>query len=260
MGLSVGASDVVQAYQDQVSLLKQDPNATEAFKAALDRQVDAVRSQVALQSGDTQTQTGPQTPLPDPTNVPAPIITSSVNNALPDSLKNSGTSSSTSNGGNNAGSSLGSNLPEALQKLAPDILKAAQVTGEDPVLLAAQVWQESRGQLSANSTNAGTGQSDAGVMQVDAATFVDLQKKHPELQGKSLGDTLTNLEAGSFYEQDMKKQFGSDPLALRAYNSGPGSVDKSNPDATTTGLGDPTYVQKVEKMANDIRNGIALPA
>lgn len=244
-----GASDVLAAYRDQISTLEKDPNATQAFKAALEQQFDAVKQQAETPGGDTSGSATPSTPaMPQGAaltpSVPAPASPVAPQPDLPA-----------------GGTSLDARtLPPALQRLAPLIEQASKTTGESATLIAAQIWQESRGVSSSSTVNAGTGQSDAGLMQVDAATFGELQQKHPELQGKSLGDDLVNITAGAFYTQDLKQQFGSDDLALRAYNSGPLSVDRSDANKTTTGLGDPTYVTKVDAFAQSIAAGTALPA
>ncbi|NOK34774.1 transglycosylase SLT domain-containing protein [Corallococcus exercitus] len=153
------------------------------------------------------------------------------------------------------GSKLGGNLPPALEKFRGAIESASAKTGMPAEMLAAQIWQESRGNLEAVSTNGGNGLTDTGLMQVNPNTYGELQAKHPELQGKNLSDPETNILAGAFYMKDMKEQFGSDELALRAYNSGPNGVDKSNPDAIPAGTGDATYVQKVKSFMNTLATG-----
>ncbi|MBN8228428.1 transglycosylase SLT domain-containing protein [Corallococcus macrosporus] len=159
------------------------------------------------------------------------------------------------------GSKLGGNLPPALEKFRGAIESASAKTGMPAEMLAAQIWQESRGNLEAVSTNGGNGLTDTGLMQVNPNTYGELQAKHPELQGKNLSDPETNILAGAFYMKDMKEQFGSDELALRAYNSGPNGVDRSNPDAIPAGTGDATYVQKVKSFMNTLATGQgSLPA
>ena len=153
------------------------------------------------------------------------------------------------------GSKLGGNLPAGLEKFRGAIESASAKTGMPAEMLAAQIWQESRGNLEAVSTNGGNGLTDTGLMQVNPNTFGELQAKHPELQGKNLSDPETNILAGAFYMKDMKEQFGSDELALRAYNSGPNGVDRSNPDAIPAGTGDATYVQKVKSFMNTLATG-----
>ncbi|QDE80159.1 lytic transglycosylase domain-containing protein [Myxococcus xanthus] len=153
------------------------------------------------------------------------------------------------------GASLGGNLPPALEKLRPALESAAAKTGVPVEMLAAQVWAESRGDVAATSTNGGNGLTDTGLMQVNPNTFKELQGKYPELQGKSLSDPATNILAGACYMKDMKEQFGNWDLALRAYNSGPNGVDKSNPHAIPAGTGDAMYVQKVNQFASTLASG-----
>ncbi|MCP3097664.1 transglycosylase SLT domain-containing protein [Myxococcus sp. K15C18031901] len=150
---------------------------------------------------------------------------------------------------------LGGNLPPGLEKYRGAIESAAAKAGVPASMIAAQIWQESRGDLSAATTNGGNGLTDTGLMQVNPNTFKELQAKHPELQGKDLSDPATNILAGACYMKDMKEQFGSWDLALRAYNSGPNGVDRGNPDAIPAGTGDATYVQKVKSFANTLATG-----
>ncbi|WP_257450074.1 lytic transglycosylase domain-containing protein [Archangium lipolyticum] len=150
---------------------------------------------------------------------------------------------------------LGAGMPPALGKFKDSIESAAAKTGVPASMLAAQIWQESRGNLEAVSTNGGNGLTDTGLMQVNPNTFKELQSKYPELQGKNLSDPQTNILAGAYYMKDMKEQFGNWDLALRAYNSGPNGVDRSNPNAIPAGTGDATYVQKVKQFADIISTG-----
>lgn len=149
----------------------------------------------------------------------------------------------------------GPGFPSALGQFKGAIESAAAKTGVPAAMLTAQIWQESRGNISAVTTNGGNGLSDTGLMQVNPNTFKELQSKYPELQGKNLSDPETNILAGAYYMKDMKEQFGSWDLALRAYNSGPNGVDKSNPNAIPAGTGDATYVQKVKAFAETIASG-----
>ncbi|MFP2905321.1 lytic transglycosylase domain-containing protein [Pyxidicoccus sp. 3LFB2] len=153
------------------------------------------------------------------------------------------------------GSRMGANLPPALEKLRPQIEAAAAKTGVPAEMLAAQIWAESRGKVDATSTNGGNGMTDTGLMQVNPNTFRGLQEKYPELQGKNLSDPATNILAGACYMKDMKEQFGNWDLALRAYNSGPSGVDRSNPDAIPAGLGSPSYVRDVNSFMKTLSTG-----
>ncbi|RDU94672.1 lytic transglycosylase domain-containing protein [Trinickia dinghuensis] len=150
-------------------------------------------------------------------------------------------------------------LPPALQPYREDILDAANKSGVPPNVLAAQIYQESRGQIHAGSTNQVTGLTDAGLMQVDPATFTALRAQHPDL-GPNLDDPATNILAGAYYDESMYQKFGSVPLMLRAYNSGPNGVDVNDPNAIPAGVGDPNYVTHVLQFATDIQSGSPLPA
>ncbi|NVJ15424.1 lytic transglycosylase domain-containing protein [Myxococcus sp. AM010] len=203
---------------------------------------------------------------PAPVGGPAPAGGSAPvggNGAAPAMSSTGATPSAPSVGASKGagGASLGGNLPPALEKLRPALESAAAKTGVPVEMLAAQVWAESRGDVAATSTNGGNGLTDTGLMQVNPNTYKELQSKHPELQGKSLSDPETNILAGACYMKDMKEQFGSWDLALRAYNSGPNGVDKSNPHAIPAGTGDAKYVQKVNQFASTLASGQgALPA
>lgn len=195
---------------------------------------------------------------------PSPFETSSFTPAAgkaPVELNPSSAPVSAGGAGGSGEATLGGGLPPALAQYKGAIESAAQKAGVPANMLAGQIWQESRGNLSAVSTNGGNGLTDTGLMQVNPNTFQELQAKHPELQGKNLSDPETNILAGAFYMKDMKEDFGSWDLALRAYNSGPNGVDLGNPDAIPAGTGDATYVQKVKQFWNTIETGNgSLPA
>ena len=200
------------------------------------------------------TTPAPSTSGPDAPTSPGPSPSSSGMPA-PNSPSNQAPGQTPSASGSGSG-----NVPGALSSLAPAIDAASKATGVPKDLLSAVMWDESRGQAGATSTNPGNGKTDGGLMQMNPDTFSALQAKHPELSGKSLSDPSTNVLAGAYLLADEKAKFGSWDAALRAYNSGEGSVNPSNPNVTTTGLGDPNYVQKVDQNKADIDNGTPLPS
>lgn len=158
------------------------------------------------------------------------------------------------------GTKLGPNPPASLKTFQPEIEKASAASGVPASVLGAMIWQESRGNLQALSTNGGNGLTDTGLMQVNPNTYKELQTKYPELQGRdNLSDPETNILAGAFYMKDMIAQFGDIPTALRAYNSGPNGVDRNNLNALPAGTGDATYVDKVLSFANSLTQGGDLP-
>lgn len=150
-------------------------------------------------------------------------------------------------------------LPDSLKPYEADIQDAAQATGVPANVLAAQIWQESRGNLGAATVNGGNGLQDAGLMQVNSNTFADLQSKNPDLLGAnaSPNNAYDNIMAGALYMKEQLNAFdGSMGAALRAYNSGPNNVNTSDlSDISKTGTGDATYVDKVMDFANTIATG-----
>lgn len=88
---------------------------------------------------------------------------------------------------------------------------AARSHGIDPALLEAVAWQESRGRMSAVSPKGAL-----GVMQLMPTTAAEL--------GVKPHDVADNIRGGAMYLRRQIDRFGSVPLALAAYNAGPGAV------------------------------------
>ncbi|MGI8931801.1 MAG: lytic transglycosylase domain-containing protein [Sphingomicrobium sp.] len=94
------------------------------------------------------------------------------------------------------------------------IADAARNHGLAPGLLEALAWQESRGRMSAVSPKGAL-----GVMQLMPATAAELG-----VRPLDLGD---NIRGGALYLRRQLDRFGgSVPLALAAYNAGPGAVSR----------------------------------
>lgn len=85
--------------------------------------------------------------------------------------------------------------------------------GLDPALLQAVAWQESRGRMSAVSVKGAL-----GVMQLMPTTAAEL--------GVDPRDLASNIRGGAMYLRRQLDRFGSVPLALAAYNAGPGAVQR----------------------------------
>ncbi len=84
--------------------------------------------------------------------------------------------------------------------------------GLAPGLLEAVAWQESRGRMSAVSHKGAL-----GVMQLMPETAREL--------GVDPGDLAGNIRGGALYLRKQLDRFGGNvPLALAAYNAGPGAV------------------------------------
>jgi soluble lytic murein transglycosylase-like protein len=91
---------------------------------------------------------------------------------------------------------------------------AARSHGIDPALLQAVAWQESRGRMSAISPKGAL-----GVMQLMPGTAAEL--------GVDPRDVVGNVYGGARYLRRQLDRFGgSVPLALAAYNAGPGAVTR----------------------------------
>ena len=95
--------------------------------------------------------------------------------------------------------------------LAPAITASAAAHGLDPRLVEAVAWRESRLHPEALSPRGAR-----GIMQLMPATARDL-----DIDPR---DTVANIEGGTRYLRQMADRFGAWPLALAAYNAGPGAV------------------------------------
>ncbi len=93
------------------------------------------------------------------------------------------------------------------------IAEASRVHGVDRGLLNAVAWQESRGRMSAISPKGAV-----GIMQLMPATAAQLGVRNHDMVG--------NIHGGAIYLRQQIDRFGSVPLALAAYNAGPGAVTR----------------------------------
>jgi soluble lytic murein transglycosylase-like protein len=155
-----------------------------------------------------------------------------------------------SQSGGGVDSKLGPGASPQLLRFKSQIQAGSEKTRVPANLIAAQIWQESRANPNASSNNG----KDTGLMQINDNTFAEMRRKHKEI-GPNKNDPATNILGGSFYLAEMFARFGKWPLALRAYNSGPNSVDPSDPNKTPHGVGDPNYVRLVLKFEKIIRTG-----
>jgi len=124
-----------------------------------------------------------------------------------------------------------------IKNLDEVVSRAAADTGLDPALIHAVIQAESGGNAQAKSAKGAL-----GPMQLMPATAADL--------GVNPLDPVQNILGGSRYLAAMKKQFGSDKLALAAYNAGPSAVARHGgvpPYAETQ-----AYVRKVLQTRDTI--------
>lgn len=109
-------------------------------------------------------------------------------------------------------SSIESRRPTA-PRTAPQLFaEAARSHGVDQRLLEAVAWQESRGRMTAISPKGAL-----GVMQLMPGTAAEM--------GVRADDLADNIRGGAQYLRRQIDRFGGNiPLALAAYNAGPGAV------------------------------------
>lgn len=103
--------------------------------------------------------------------------------------------------------------------------KYSQMYGVDENLVYAVIKTESSFDENAHS------QADArGLMQITPSTFKWLQSKMPDNGPKMKADELyspeINIRYGTFFLSMLKKEFGSDRLAIAAYHAGRGQVNR----------------------------------
>ncbi|MFA1602628.1 transglycosylase SLT domain-containing protein [Alcaligenes faecalis] len=163
--------------------------------------------------------------------------------------------------GKGAGGSQGlaENLNPQLEPYRQDIMAAAEATGIPANLLAAVIWDESKGIATAGSTNGENGMTDSGLMQLNPQTFADIKARNASLVTGDSSDPGSNIMAGALYLKDMHDQFGDWDFALRAYNSGPLSVDLADASISTTGFGTKNYVEKVNFYRETLDQGNVMP-
>jgi cell wall-associated NlpC family hydrolase len=125
------------------------------------------------------------------------------------------------------------------------IVRAAKRAGISPALLAAVVEAESQGDPRARSS-AGA----LGLTQLMPGTAKELGVTDPF-------DPAQNLAGGAKYLRSQLSRFGSEKLALAAYNAGPGAVQKAGnkvPQISET----QAYVQKVLQLEESYKaNGLS---
>lgn len=101
----------------------------------------------------------------------------------------------------------------------PYVQEAARRYGVDPDLINGLIWVESKFEPKARGPGGA-----AGLMQLMPSTAKALAKQIGE-PARPYNPEF-NVRAGSYYISQMLKKFGSEKLAIAAYQAGPGSVRK----------------------------------
>ncbi len=110
-------------------------------------------------------------------------------------------------------------LPAAVRRHEDAIAAAARQHGVDPGLLAIMVYTESRGRPEARSPVGAR-----GLLQIMPSTAAEIARARglPPPSLERLHDPGYNLDLGAWYMARQLERFGELPLALAAYNAGPG--------------------------------------
>ena len=134
-------------------------------------------------------------------------------------VPNNSQSKTSTSAGSTATTSTSTIKPSSGSVKIPDhfkdlVYKYASQNGLDPNLVAAVIKAESNW-----DPMAGSSAGARGLMQMMPGTASDLGVKN-------ITDPEDNIRGGTKYLADMINKYGSIPLGLAAYNSGPGNVDK----------------------------------
>lgn len=127
---------------------------------------------------------------------------------------------------------------QVMEVYGPLIRAAAERHGVDPMLVAAVIWQESRGDPRAYRAEPKIGDASYGLMQLLLRTARGL-----DYQGgpDGLFNPATNIELGTRYLAELlraaERTGRPDPvtIALSAYNAGPSAVRPGDAKRDATG-------------------------
>jgi hypothetical protein len=103
----------------------------------------------------------------------------------------------------------------------------ANTYGVSPSTVIAMAQVESAG-----NQNAVSGKGATGIMQLEPSTFAGLTApagttfSNGQTKFNNINDPQQNMEAGVFYYSQQAQKYGDGPVALAAYNAGPGNVNK----------------------------------
>jgi soluble lytic murein transglycosylase len=122
----------------------------------------------------------------------------------------------------------------------------AQENKLDPALLAAVIYQESKFDAGAKSKSGAI-----GLMQLTPATArgIAIRTGGSQFHTSDLYDAEINIRYGSWYLANLLHKYGSERLALAAYNAGQGNVDAWRAKGVAIQFPETVaYVDRVERL------------
>ena len=127
-----------------------------------------------------------------------------------------------------------------------DVRVYARQDNLDPALLAAVIYQESKFRPDARSDSGAM-----GLMQLTPATAkgIAIRTDGSAFRTSDLDNPDINIRYGAWYLADLMHKYGSESLALAAYNAGQGNVDRWRADHEPIQFPETVaYVQRVEHL------------
>lgn len=117
-------------------------------------------------------------------------------------------------------------LPSAGKQYAPLFAAATAKWNLPPNLLARQAYQESRFRPDIISGRTLSSAGAVGIMQIIPTWHPELDPGDAAADRAAALDPARAIDYAAKYDRALFNQFGSWPLALAAYNAGPGNVKK----------------------------------
>jgi peptidoglycan lytic transglycosylase len=129
---------------------------------------------------------------------------------------------------------------------AADVRQRARENHLDPALLAAVIYQESKFRPDAESDSGAI-----GLMQLTPTTAkgIAIRTDGTAFTTSDLYNPQINIRYGAWYLADLLRKYGSESLALAAYNAGEGNVDRWRAHHEPIQFPETVaYVQRVEHL------------
>jgi soluble lytic murein transglycosylase len=121
----------------------------------------------------------------------------------------------------------------------------------NPALMAAVISQESKFDRTAKSSSGAI-----GLMQLtpETAHGIAVRTGGSAFHTRDLYDADINIRYGAWYLHNLFRKYGSEKLALAAYNAGQGNVDRWRANGQSIQFSETrAYVKRVEELKNVYR-------